>query len=274
MRLFDRSVRPPALLPSGELLAREGRVLLSRWEDVAARVQLLETRDGADLEGRVTVVAIYSAGIGLLKSVKDHFEQRWPGVHVSLSYMRPEQIAEAIRRGQFDVGITSYPRQWREVRHRPLRDERMVAVCAAEHPLADRDEVRAAELASFQLAGFETSLPVSRAIRRYLKDNGVRPEFANLVDNIDTMKSLLAATDLVALLPERTVLGEVASGSLATVTISPALARPMGVVSSRESDLSRAAATFVEFLVEHAGPRDAAGQPVPEVGTSKSSQVA
>ena len=265
VRLFDRSVRPPALLPSGELLASEGRRLVRRWDQLAQSLHDLEPT----IEGHVKVVAIYSAGIGLLKSVKDHFEKAWPLVSVSLEYKRPEEIAASVAAGDYHVGITSYPKQWREVRNRSLRDERMVAVCATEHPLAKEKRVESKHLDDFQLAGFEKSLPVSRAIGKYLRDNGVKPSFGNMVDNIDTMKSLLAATDLVALLPERTVLSEVEAGTLATVQIEPPLARPMGVVFARNSELPRAAHTFVEFLIEHAGPRDAPGQPVPSVGEKR-----
>ena len=263
VRLFDRSVRPPALLPCGELLAREGRQLVQRWDELSRTLSELEASPDVSLRGQIGVVAIYSAGIGLLKSLKDHFEQRWPEVRISLEYKRPEEIAAAVAAGDYQVGITSYPKQWRQVRNRPLRDERMVAVCAPDHPMAAKKKVLGSELSGYLLAGFERTLPVSEAIRRYLRDNGVKPEFANMVDNIDTMKSLLAATDLVALLPERTVLGEVDSGTLATVPIEPSLVRPMGVVFSRTTELPRAASAFVDFLIEHAGPRDAPGQPVP-----------
>ncbi|MEM1249643.1 MAG: LysR family transcriptional regulator [Acidobacteriota bacterium] len=270
VRLFDRSVRPPALLPSGELLVREGHQLVARWNDLAHRVTQLEQT----VEGPVKVVAIYSAGIGLLKSVQEHFEHSFPGVKVSLEYQRPEQVAAAVAAGLYDVGITSYPTRWRQVRNRPLRDERMVAVCAAEHPLAGRKSVKARRLDRYRLAGFETTLPVSKAIGRYLKDNGVRPHFANHVDNIDTMKSLLAYTDLVALLPERTVLSEVEAGTLASVRIEPSLTRPVGVVFAHDRSLTPAASAFIDFLVQHAGPRDAPGQPIPPVGNKAQRQLA
>lgn len=270
VRLFDRSVRPPALLPSGELLVREGSQLVARWNDLAHRVTQLEST----VEGVVKVVAIYSAGIGLLKSVQEHFEHSFTGVSVELEYQRPEQVAAAVAAGLYDVGITSYPARWRQVRNRPLRDERMVAVCAAEHPLAGQKSVKARSLGRFRLAGFETSLPVSKAIGRYLKENGVRPHFANHVDNIDTMKSLLAYTDLVALLPERTVLSEVGSGTLASIRIEPGLARPVGVVYAHDRPLTPAASAFIDFLIQHAGPRDAPGQPIPPVGTKAPKRLA
>ena len=249
--LLDRSVRPFTLTAEGTLLAREGREILKRYDDLERRV----ARGVENCSGEIRVDAIYSAGIGLLSKLRQRFLEAQPEVNVQLEYKRPEQVAEAVREKRCDLGIISYPRRWPEVSARMLRAERMCVVCSAQHQLVASDgpsEIHVRELAHWQIIGFEPDLPVARAIRRYLRDHGVGGDFSQHVDNIDTMKAMLAETEEVAILPERTVEREVDAGVLATLALQPVLTRPLGIIQARGSALSSAAQTFVDFLLEDA----------------------
>ena len=266
-QLIDRSVRPLALTPAGELYLHEASELVERHERLEQRIASLGTQP----QGHVSVAAIYSAGIGLLNSIKKQYVQRYPGVSVSLDYKRPNDVYETVRHGRCDLGILSYPQQWRGVEVIALRDERMAVVCKADHELAGRQQVQAVELARWPLASFETQLPVGRHIRRYLKDQHVKPQFTSVFDNIDTIKGALSVTDQIAILPKRTVLREVAAGSLAVVDLEPLVVRPMAIVyrkargNGRNGNGHGSAAgagnvfsppvqAFVDLLLHHAGP--------------------
>lgn len=252
--LIDRSVRPLALTPAGEMLLREGRELLERYDDLERRVSQLQ----AELEGQIAVDAIYSAGIALLNQVKTAFEAAHPGVTVTVNYKQPEEVYDAVRHGQCDMGIVSYPQTWREVGVIPLRDERMAVVCSPAHPLASRERVHASELAGQPMAAFEPGLPVWRRIRRYLREHGVAPQVASAFDNIDTIKSAVAVTNELAILPRRTVMREVRAGTLALVELEPTLVRPIGIIYRRRRGggpaFGAATRAFVDFLLQRAGP--------------------
>jgi DNA-binding transcriptional LysR family regulator len=250
--LLDRSVRPCGLTPAGELLAREGRELLDRYDDLSQRIT--ELNGGPQLIGSIRVDAIYSAGIGLLKKLREQFQAQEPGVSVTLDYKRPERVADAVLNGECDLGIVSYPRTWKGVGVRDLRDEPMCLVSSRGHELTSNGTVHASQLGNIPMIGFEPDLPVSRAITRYLRSNGVRRRYDSLVDNIDTMKSMIAETDQVAILPRRTVEREASNGSLSLAQLEPQLDRPLGVIFRRHSKLAPATRAFLDFLVQHAGP--------------------
>jgi DNA-binding transcriptional LysR family regulator len=250
--LLDRSTRPPTLTPAGELFSSEAAEIVAHYDALVRRVGRLE----GEVEGEVTVAAIYSAGIDLLHSLRDDFQHRHAGAEIHLEYKRPEQVDAAVREGACDFGIVSYPRRWQGVAVRPLRDERMSVVCSTSHPLAGRKRIHARDLGAHSMIGFAPDLPVARQLRRYLKEHGVEPRFEQQLDNIDTLKSLLALSDSVAILPRRTVLREAAAGSLALIQLEPELNRPIGIISNRRRPPRRAALAFQDFLVEHAGPED------------------
>ena len=252
--LIDRSVRPLALTPAGDLFLREARDILQRYDRLFQRVSQMN----ADLRGEVIVEAIYSAGIDWLNHLKDEFEDRQPRVTITLDYRRPEEVYDAVRHQRCDLGILSYPQRWRDVEVIPLRDERMCVVCSPGHELARRQTVHASELGGFDLATFDADLPAGRAIRRYLRDQDVDPTITSVFDNIDTIKSAVAVTNEIAIVPLRTVGRQVASGTLAAVDVEPELDRPMGIILPRRTrgngTVSAAAQAFIDYLLAHSAP--------------------
>ena len=248
-RLLDRSKRPFVLTPAGELASREGRELVARHDALARSVSRLDP----ERSGAVRVHAIYSAGIALLDQLRRAFEQKRPDLQVEIEYEPPAAVAEAARTGRCDFGIVSYPEQWPGLQSRPLRQERMCLACGVHHELAGASRVRAAELNGRELIHFTHELPAARHIRSYLVENGAEAVFAQRLDNIDTFKSMLQATDYAAILPLRTFLAEVRAGLLAAAPLEPTLERPMGIVFAR-GRLRPAAEEFSAFLVENAGP--------------------
>ncbi len=253
--LLDRSVRPLSLTAAGQLFVREVREILDRYDRLEHRLAALES----ELNGEVSVIAIYSAGIDLLNEARAGFEARYPQVHVNVAYAHHERIYQSVRSGRADLGILSFPAQSRDLMVVPLRDEEMVVVTRGGHALARQygvEPIGAGDLEGVAMAAFEPALPVARHIRRYFKDQGVRPRIASTFDNVDTIKSAVEVTDHVALLPRRTVLREVAAGTLAAIDLHPPLARPMGIIRRRgngSGGLSRVAQTLIEFLLKHTG---------------------
>jgi len=230
--LIDRSVRPLALTAAGEVFLRGVRDLLDRYDALEQSVLRMKPRE---LSGQVRVAAIYSAGIDLLSHVRQSFIDQHPGVTVTIDYEHPQQAYASVRERRVDLGIVSYPQTWRDVVARPLRDELMALVCPTAHPLATAQSVHASELAETPLLGFEADLPVAREIRRYLREQGVTPRMAHEFDNIDTLRSAVAATGCAAILPARLVARETASGELSLVELEPRLIRPVGIVHRRPS---------------------------------------
>jgi DNA-binding transcriptional LysR family regulator len=139
-----------------------------------------------------------------------------------------------------------------------LRDEVMVVVCNPRHPAARMKQVDVKDLEAYEMVTFDTDLPVGRRLREYFKTHGVKPRISNVFDNIDTIKGVVAVTEQISILPRRTVIREVAAGSLAMLPMSPRLVRPMGVIFKRRARngvaLPPEAQVFADFLVAHAGP--------------------
>lgn len=251
--LLDRAVRPLELTEAG-------KAFLVGVGDVLQRYDRLERSVMARADspsGVVRVSAIYSSGIDLLRQVSEEFEQQRPQIAVQIAYEKPDAVYQAVMDGRADLGLLSYPDRFKKVGVIALRDEEMAVVCPPNHALAGRASVEAKQLSGQEMVSFDTDLPVGRGIARYLKQHGSTPITAHSFDNLDTLKSAVAATDRFAILPRRTVRHEVEAGALSVVSLTPRLVRPMGLITRRSSKqptaLPPATAVFVDFLLQHAG---------------------
>jgi len=260
VKLIDRSVRPLELTTGGQTFLSGCQELLGGYDRLERQVASMGGHGVDQVAGEIRVDAIYSAGIGLLSHVKDAFEQQWPKAKVVLEYKHPDEVFQAVLDRHCDLGIVSYPDRWRKVNVIPLRNEPMGLVCNPEHQLVEAGRVTASSLGDWPMVSFESSLPVGRHIRGYLREWGVTPAFSHVFDNIDTIKTMVAVTDQVAILPKRTVQRGVKAGVLAVVELEPPLDRPMGLIyrkSKSNGSLSPIAEAFVETLQQMAGPNEA-----------------
>jgi DNA-binding transcriptional LysR family regulator len=252
--LIDRSVRPLALTEAGQTFLQGCGDLLDMYDRLERQVADMSQQP----QSRVRVAAIYSAGIELLDGIGESFQSQWPEIDVQISYEKPDEVYRRVLDGECDVGILSYPQRWRKVGVIPLREEVMAVVCNPRHPLAQRKQIEAGELANYPMVTFDTQLPVGRRIRSYLRDHGVSPRITYSFDNIDTIKNAVVVTDQLSILPVRTVLRDVNSGILATAALHPSLVRPLGVIFRKRrrgnGAFIPAVRTFVDYLLEHAGP--------------------
>jgi len=254
VRLLDRSVRPLALTDAGRIFLEGAEDVIQRYDRLERKVRAL----GEDPAGTVRVAAIYSSGIELLERIRVGFEETHPRVQVEISYRKPDEIHRMVIDGEADLGLVSYPDRFRKVGVIELREEVMAVVCPVGHALAGRSTVTPAELSPYTMVGFDLDLPVGRRIKAYFKEHGGTPEVAHRFDNLDTLKSAVSVTDAFAVLPKRTVIREVESGTLAMVELTPALTRPMGAVFRNRAggarELPPAVAAFAKCLVDSAGP--------------------
>ncbi|MFW6059932.1 MAG: LysR family transcriptional regulator [Phycisphaeraceae bacterium] len=254
VQLLDRSVRPLALTEAGQRFLDGCEQLLRQYDDLERHVTQL--RD--EPEGSVRVAAIYSAGVELLNQIRERFEAEHPRISVQIRYDQPDAVYGAVRECDCDMGILSYPQRWRNVGVITLRNEKMAVVCRPDHPLAREQRVHASALSPHELVTFDHELPVSRRIRRYLRENGASPRVTDSFDNIDTIKNAVTVTQRFAILPKRTAGREVAAGTLAVVELTPELVRPLGIIFRRRHKqgpvFSPAAQQFVDYLLRHAGP--------------------
>lgn len=247
VELIDRTRRPFVLTPAGEICYEAFREVVELYDSAIARLQTLR----AEVAGTVRVGAIYSVGLHDMSECMREFLRRYPRAQVRLEFLHPSRIYEGVLSGELDIGIVSYPQASPEIDVIPLREERMVAVCAPDHRFASRHEIDVSELAGEPFVTFDRGLSIRRHIDRYLRERNVSVQIVMAFDNIETIKQAVEVGIGVSILPEPTIRREAVAGSLKVLNLKPdELTRPIGIIHHHRKVFAPALAKFIDLLKE------------------------
>jgi DNA-binding transcriptional LysR family regulator len=145
LQLLERDRRHVALTPAGRVLLEEGRRVLSQVELTERLIQRAASRGVRRLRIGFTPIAMLT----ILPRAVQAFRKRWPGVEILLEERPTSLQIELMLNGAQDLGIL--------YRHgaggidgltmRVLGRSRYVAAFPVGHPLAQRRQVKLADLA-------------------------------------------------------------------------------------------------------------------------------
>ena len=257
VKLIDRSKRPFVLTPEGETYYEGCRKLVQRYEALEDEVRTLHE----EVSGRVRVASIYSVGLHHMNRYLQRFLSQYPKANVRLEYQHPHRVYEAVEKDQADLGLVSYPRSSRTIEALGWREEPMVLVCAPGHRLANSGPLALESLAGENVIGFDSDLTIRREIDRVLQLHGAEVRVVMEFDNIETIKRAIEIDAGVSLLPEPTVLREVAAGSLIAVPLATdELVRPLGIIHRRGKELGSTTRRFIELLQSQTQPELGSGE--------------
>ncbi|MBF9029217.1 LysR family transcriptional regulator [Rhodobacterales bacterium HKCCE3408] len=203
IELFVRRSKPMRLSPAG-------RKLLNLAEEVLPRISALEEEFSglrAGKSGRLHIAIECHACFDWLLPVLESFRKAWPDVDVDIRPGLQFEALPALMRQDVDLVISSDPEDLPGVTFTPLFDYEPVFVASADHPLAKREYIEAADFAGQTLITY----PVERArldvFSQLLMPAGVEPKTIRQVELSAVILLLVASNRGVAVLPDWVVRG-------------------------------------------------------------------
>ena len=185
VRLLIRDSRGLKLTEAGNLLYREGQVLLQKAQELEAAVQ----NAGSGVVGGLSVasVKLYSRE---LNDAYGQFVSSYPNVVLGIYHHELSEVFGLVSRGEEDLGITfsySLPKELEDFEVRKVAQEKYCVVVSQAHQLASKKTVRASELreANYVSVGVQRSDFTRRLEEEILKD---RPKSEIL--SVPTLESL------------------------------------------------------------------------------------
>ena len=247
-KFIDRSQRPIALLPAGEVFYRGCRRIVDQFESLRNELQDY----AASESGQVNVASIYSVGLSHMNWFVQQFLTDSPDSNVRVEYRHPDQVYQLVERGKAQIGLVSYPRESRNIEAMEWREEEIALACSPEHPLAGRSSICLSDLDGQPMVGYDERLRISTEIDKALAAAGAEVNVVMRFDNTETIKRALEINAGVGLLPAPTLNREVEAHTLVRISLDPpGLIRPVGIIIKRGRDLAVEAARFVEFLLQN-----------------------
>ena len=248
-QLVTRKKRPIELTNAGRLFYKAAKEILERYDQLKSELNTLKTT----AENRINVAAIFSIGMHSLPDYVKKFMVSYPNVNVHIEYLSADRIYAQVLSGDIDIGIVAVPRKDKRLEVYDFEEEPLVLACSPRHPLARESEVDIHKLQFERFIAFETDVPtrvwIDGILARY--NTSVRP--AMEFDNIETIKRALEINAGISILPEPTILQEVASGTIKAVPFAnERFVRPTGIIIRKGRALSQAGRYCIELLRKQA----------------------
>lgn len=245
VRLIDRGRRTFCLTPEGQAFLASSREIIGAFEDLGTRMQKLQEV----ISGELRIATIFSIGLHELPPYLKRFRREFPMVDVRVDYRRSAQVYAAVQENRADVGLVAYPTSRRGITASVFWRDRLVVICAPNHPLAAKRKIALSELHSEKFIAFEPDLPTRREVDRHLRQSSARVRVAFEFDNIETVKRAVEIESAVSIVPRTSVRSEVETGQLACLEVTdPEMWRPLGTLVKKSSAGTPALREFLALL--------------------------
>ena len=243
--LIERSKKKFRLTREGQVLYDYSKQVIATYEALNSKLQ--EIKD--IISGTIRVATIYSIGLHDLPPYLKKFLKSFPTVNVHVEYRRANQVYEDVIGNVVDLGLVAYPQRDTKVEVYPLRKDPLVLIVHPQHPLAKYKSIRLKSLSGQKFIGFEPDIPTRKAIDRLLKESSVQVDHVMEFDNIETVKRAVEIDAGVAIVPQGTVIQEVAKQTLAQMTLEDGdFYRPLAAIYKKNKVLSPAMKQFLTIL--------------------------
>ncbi len=245
--LIERSKKRFRLTREGQVLYDYSKQIIATYEALGSKLQ--EIKD--IISGTIRVATIYSIGLHDLPPYLKKFLKAYPTVNVHVEYRRANQVYEDVMGHVVDLGLVAYPTRDNKLEIYPLRKDPLVLVCHPQHPLAKQKRIKMKTLSGQKFIGFQPDIPTRKALDKILKENNVDVQHVMEFDNIETVKRAVEIDAGVAIVPQTTVVQEVAKQTLAQIELDDGdFFRPLAAIYKKNKVLSPAMKQFLSILKE------------------------
>src|SRR5271170_2098750 len=246
--LIERSKKKFRLTREGQALYEYSKQIIQTYESLQSKLQELKDI----ISGMIRVATIYSIGLHDLPPYVKKFMKSYPTVNVHVEYRRANQVYDDVLSNVVDLGLVAYPTRESKLETVSLRKDPLVLICHPQHPFAKAKSVKLKALAGQKFIGFEPDIPTRKALDRILKESNVEVQHVMEFDNIETVKRAVEIDAGVSIVPQTTVLQEVAKHTLAQLQVEGGdFFRPLAAIHKKHNVISTAVRQFLATLKEH-----------------------
>jgi DNA-binding transcriptional LysR family regulator len=246
VQLLERTTRRVILTAVGRDFDRKVQQLLGDLDHMLLGIRGV----AATRMGEVTIACVPSTVYYFVSQVISRYHERYPKVRVKIFDASANEVLTAVSRSEADFGLNFVGSQEPDIEFKPLMEERFVAACRRDHPLAKKRRVTWTELAQYDY------ISVSKASgNRLLLDQALsglpgRPQGIYETQHVTTMLGLVEAGLGVAAVPSIAMPGADHPLLVSVPLLEPVISRKIGLIQRKGRALSPAAQQLYGFFSE------------------------
>jgi DNA-binding transcriptional LysR family regulator len=245
-RLLERTTRRVNLTSVGRDFDRQLRQILDALDTTLLAIRGV----AATRMGEVTVACVPSAVSYFLSGVIATYHQRYPKIRVKIIDDSANEVLTAVARGEADFGLNFVGSQENDVEFEPLLEERFVAACRRDHPMAKKSQVSWQELAQYDYISAGKASGNRLLLDQALAGVKNQPQSMYEIQHGTTMIGLVEAGLGVAVVPAMAMPSADHPLLVSVPLVEPEVRRKMGLIRRRSSVLSPAAQQLYDLCAE------------------------
>lgn len=245
-RLLDRTTRRVNLTTVGRDFDRQLRQILDALDTTLLGIRGVS----ATRMGEVTIACVPSAVNYFLSGVIAQYHLRYPKIRVKILDENANAVLTAVANGEADFGINFVGTYENEVDFEPLLEERFVAACRRDHPLATKSKITWKQLSKYDFISVSKSSGNRLLMDQALAGIKDTPQSMYETRHGTTMIGLVEAGLGVAVVPSLTMPGADHPLLVSVPLIDPVVTRKMGLIKRRSSVLNPAAQQLYDLCTE------------------------
>ncbi len=246
VRLLERTTRRVSLTAVGRDFARKVQTLL---DDLDAT--LLGIRGvAATRMGEVSVACVPSTVYYYVSQVVQRFRQAYPRVRVKVFDAGANEVLGRVARGEADFGLNFIGNEEPDIEFLALREERFVAACRRDHPLATRRRVAWADLVGHDFIAMAQSSANRLLIDQALAGLAERPQIVCEAQHVTALLGLVEAGVGVAAVPALAMPGSDHPLLVSLPLDGPVVTRRVGLIRRAGRSLPPAAQQLYDAFAE------------------------
>jgi LysR family cyn operon transcriptional activator len=238
VQLLDRSGRTVRPTDAGEIYLRHAQRALEELE--AGRRAVGDVQDLSSGALRLRFAPSFAAY--LIGPLIDRFQERFPGISLTVSEMAQEQIESALGDDALDMGIAFRAVESEDIEWMPLHREQLALMVGQAHSVTSGQPFEAAALARYPLVLLSPSFATRQTVDLYMRHTGVRVRVAIEANSIAAIVEIVRRTGLATVLTEAVV-----------IRLSPEFEpRQVALLQRRGGYRTVASRAFIALATDHA----------------------
>ena len=239
--LFDRISKRSILTPNGQAFKPHAERILQELKSY--RFSLSRQQDSPS--GSLSFATSHHIGLHRLPGTLRDFKIRYPQVDLDLHFMDSEDACVAIANNELELAIVTLPELADEkLDCEPVWIDQLVVVTAADHPLANQQEIDPLDLLEHAAILPSLGTFTRKIINSLFAASKEQLKIILETNYLETIKVMVSANLGWSILPQSMVDSTLSSHRLRGLDVQ----RPLGIVTRKNRTLSLSSTAMIDLL--------------------------
>jgi DNA-binding transcriptional LysR family regulator len=246
VQLLERTTRRVVLTSVGRDFDRKVQQLLDDLDHTLLGIKGV----AATRMGEVSIACVPSTVYYFVSQVIARYHERYPKIKVKVFDASANEVLTTVSRGEADFGLNFVGSQEPDIEFKPMMEERFVAACRRDHPLAKKRRVTWSELAQYDYISVSKASGNRLLLDQALSGLSGRPQSIYETQHVTTMLGLVEAGLGVAAVPSIAMPGKDHPLLVSVPLFDPVITRKIGLIRRKGRALSPGAQQLYDFFSE------------------------